>query len=189
MKENRKSKWWIDAVSVILGLACMLALGALFYGVMAHQLAGGEIAPRTQAAQTGGVLKLNTAQLLSEQTQQARCGGQRCTVLERRYALENGGQVTAITASPAAYMERLSEEGWMPEQTTGLVLAGMEAICAVREEPDAQGADVREHGETGTQALLCARYGETVYLLIAQGNGQELAALGETAQLEQAAGA
>ncbi|MGN0773006.1 MAG: hypothetical protein ACI4MP_04370 [Candidatus Ventricola sp.] len=156
-------------MSLLVGAACALVLGAVFYGAMAYQLAGGEAAAQTDAAQAdGATLAIEGAQLLSEQTQTERRGGEDCTVLVRRYALEDGTQAEAITARPAAYIERLSEEKWTAQLITGFVLAGMEAVCAVR----------------GEDAMLCAREGDTVYALLAQADEQTLYALGAAAGLE-----
>ena len=76
----------------------------------------------------------------------------------RRYALEDGTQAEAITAQPAAYIERLSEEKWTAQLITGFVLAGMDAVYAVR----------------GEEALLCARAGDTVYAPLARAAEQAL---------------
>ena len=88
MSAKKKKKWIFSAVSLLIGTACALVLGAVFYGAMAYQLAGGEAA-QTGAAQTTGALALGDAQPVSEQTLQECHGGQDCTVLVRRYALEN----------------------------------------------------------------------------------------------------
>lgn len=168
-KKNRT--WWVKAVFMLPGLLCALALGALFYGAMVYQLAEGGTASdaqRTAQVQTGGRLMLEGAQLMGEQTVQERHGGQRCTVLVRRYQLEGGMQAEAITAQPAAYIERLSEEKWTPQMTTGYTLAGMEAILAVR----------------GEETMLCARQGEMIYMLCMQGGEAQLGALGASAGLE-----
>ena len=89
-------------------------------------------------------------------------------MLVRRYALENGTQAEAITAQPAAYIERLSEEKWTPQLITGFVLAGMDAVYAVR----------------GEEAMLCAREGDTVYALLSRADEQTLYALGASAAVE-----
>lgn len=46
-------------------------------------------------------------------------GGKTCDVLTRTYRLEGGAQVQAVTASPAAYIERMKEEGWQAQLITG----------------------------------------------------------------------
>ena len=111
MSAKKKKKWIFGAVSLLIGTACALVLGAVFYGAMAYQLAGGEAA-QTGAAQAEGALALGDAQPVSEQTLEERHGGQDCTVLVRLYEMEDGTQAEAITAQPAAYIERLSEEKW-----------------------------------------------------------------------------
>lgn len=168
MKTKKKRKWWKSVFYLLPGVICMLALGAAFYGVMAYQLAGGEVQAQEQAA--GGTLMLEGAQLLSEQTVQERHGGQRCTVLVRRYQLEGGMQAEAVTAQPAAYIERLSEEKWTPQLTTGFTLAGMEAILAARNTPQ------------GEESMLCARQGDSIFVLQVRGTSMQLQ------QLEQLAG-
>lgn len=165
---KKKRKWVFSAMSLLVGTICALVLGAVFYGAMAYQLAGGEAAAQTGAAQTTGALALGDAQLVSEQTLQERHGGRDCTVLVRRYALEDGTQAEAITAQPAAYIERLSEEKWTAQLITGFVLAGMDAVYAVR----------------GEEAMLCARAGDTVYALLAQADEQVLYAMGAAAGVE-----
>lgn len=167
MSAKKKKKWIISAMSLLVGAACALVLGAVFYGAMAYQLAGGGTAAQATEA-SGGRLMLGGAQLISEQTSLERHGGQDCTVLTRRYQLEDGTQAEAITAQPAAYIERLSEEKWTAQLMTGFALAGLDAVYAVR-------------GEDG---MLCAREGETVYALLAQADEQTLYGLGAAAGLE-----
>lgn len=169
MVGKKGKKWMRNAVSLLIGTACALVLGAVFYGAMAYQLAGDE----AQAAQEGGgqasgVLALEEAQLLSEQPLHERRGGQDCEGIERQYQRTDGVQVTAITARPAAYIERLSEENWTAQLITGFTLAGLEAVYAVR----------------GGETMLCARQGDTIYMLLAQTDEQTLYALGAEAVLE-----
>ena len=168
MSAKKRKKWIFSAVSLLVGAACALVLGAVFYGAMAYQLAGGEAA-QTGAAQAEGALALGDAQPVSEQTLEERHGGQDCTVLVRRYALEDGTQAEAITAQPAAYIERLSEEKWTAQLITGFVLAGLDAVYATR----------------GDECLLAAREGEAVYLLRVAGDEQRAYALGASAVLAQ----
>ncbi|MGN0775495.1 MAG: hypothetical protein ACI4MM_02340 [Candidatus Ventricola sp.] len=154
-------------MSLLVGAACALVLGAVFYGAMAYQLAGGETAAQ-ETEEAGGRLMLGGAQLISEQTVLERHGGQDCTVLARRYQLEDGTQAEAITAQPAAYIERLSEEKWTAQLVTGFTLAGLDAVYAVR----------------GEDVMLCAREGGTVYALLTQADEQTLYAMGAAAGLE-----
>lgn len=167
MSAKKRRKWIASAVSLLVGAACALVLGAVFYGAMAYQLAGGETAAQA-TEESGGRLILGSAQLISEQTTLERHGGQDCTVLERRYQLEDGTQAEAITAQPAAYIERLSEEKWTPQLMTGFALAGLDAVYAAR----------------GEDVMLCAREGDTVYALLTQADEQTLYALGAAAGLE-----
>lgn len=147
------------------GLMCAAALALLFYGAMVYQTPSVVESP---AAQEDGVLAINQGQLLSENTASARYGGQDCTVLERTYALESGAQATAITASPAAYLERLSQEGYEPQLITGFSLAGMDAVYALR----------------GGECLLAARQGNTIYMIGTAADEQAVYALGAQAYLE-----
>ena len=166
VKKNKGKKRTTGAIlASVTGLMCAAVLGLLFYGAMVYQTpeAGEGAAP-----QAGGVLALAQAQLLSEKTVQVRYGGQDCTALERTYALESGAQVQSITASPAAYLERLSQEGYEPQLITGFTLAGMDAVYALR----------------GGECLLAARQGEMVYMICAQANEQAVYALGAEAYLE-----
>ena len=41
MSAKKKKKWILSAASLLIGVACALVLGAVFYGAMAYQLAGG----------------------------------------------------------------------------------------------------------------------------------------------------
>lgn len=167
MSAKKKRKWITSAVSLLIGAACALVLGAVFYGAMAYQLAGGETAAQA-TEESGERMMIGGAQFISEQTALERHGGQDCTVLTRRYQLEDGTQAEAITAQPAAYIERLSEEKWTPQLMTGFALAGLDAVYAVR----------------GEDVMLCAREGDTVYALITQADEQTLYALGAAAELE-----
>lgn len=155
-------------VTMLFGLICALVLGALFYGVMVYQHTGAVDDGAAGAQPRGGVLALSGAQLLEEQTVETQTGGQRCTALVRTYQLQNSKQAEAITASPAAYLERISQEGWTPQLITGFVLAEMEAVYALR----------------GEECLLAAREGDTVYMLRAAADEQAAYALGAQAYLE-----
>ena len=167
-KNNGKKRTASAILAAITGLLCAAVLGLLFYGAMVYQTPEAETPEAAQEQQEGGVLALAGAQLLGEQTAVVRCGGQNCTVLERTYLREGGAQARAITASPAAYMERLSQEGYVPQLITGFTLAGMDAVYALR----------------GGECLLAARHGDTVYLIDAQADEQAVYALGAEAYLE-----
>lgn len=162
-KRKRSALAWI--VSALLGLACAVVLGALFYGTMVYQLAGEGGA---QPPDASGVLALE-AVLEKEETQEERVGGEGCSVVKRTYVLDSGLRVQAVTASPAIYFERVAQEGFVPQLVTGFSLAGMDAI-------------LERNGETG---LLAAGSGESVYLLLATADDQTLYTLGAGAILEK----
>ena len=72
----------------------------------------------------------------------------------------------AITASPAAYIERMKQEGWQAQLVTGFAIGETDAVYA----------------RSGENAMLCAKDGETVYMIIAQADEQTLYALGVDAE-------
>lgn len=166
MNSKKKKNWLSSAIAALLGLACALVLGFVFYGAMAYQLLDQE--HTAQAVEEGVRLTLPGAQLRSEQMVTAAYGGEECTVLLRTYEMEGGVQAEAITARPAAYIERLSAEGYTPQLITGFVLAGLDAVYALR----------------GGEALLCARSGDTVFMLRAEADEQTVYSLGAGAVLE-----
>ena len=55
-------------MGALIGLACALMLGALFYGAMAYQLSGEPAQRNQEPGSESGLLALPGAQLLSEQT-------------------------------------------------------------------------------------------------------------------------
>ncbi len=171
MNPKKNRNWFSSAMSMAIGLLCALVLGALFYGAMAYQLSGGGAADARAAAQAdaGARLALADVQLTDERSEAARYGGTDCAVFVRSYALEGGQAAKAITATPAAYMERLGEEGFSPQLITGFVLAGMDAVYAVH--PDGR-------------ALLCSRAGDAIYMIEAPADEQAVYALGAGACLE-----
>lgn len=119
MSGKKKRSRWIGALAALLGVVCALILCALFYGTMVYQLAGesgGDAAP------AGGTLALSAGTLEDESRQNIRMGGKTCDVLTRTYRLEGGAQVQAVTASPAAYIERMKEEGWQAQLITGFAI-------------------------------------------------------------------
>ena len=156
-----------SANTALMGTACALVLGFVFYGAMAYQLLekDGKATIQADEAQT---LVLSGAQLVSEQTGSCEYAGESCTALVRSYLLGSGEKAEAITARPAAYIERLSEEGYVPQLITGFVLAEMDAVYAVR----------------GDEAMLCARAGDTVFMLRAAADEQTVYSLGAGAELE-----
>lgn len=165
MSGKKKRSRWIGALAALLGVVCALILCALFYGTMVYQLAGesgGDAAP------AGGTLALSAGTLEDESRQNIRMGGKTCDVLTRTYRLEGGAQVQAVTASPAAYIERMKEEGWQAQLITGFAIGPLDAIYAV----------------SGESAMLCAQSGQTVYMILAQADENALYALGADAVFE-----
>ena len=162
---NKKRKLTAGGVlAAFLGLVCAALLAALFYGVMVYQLAGEQKAAIQQEA-AGGVLSLNSGTFVDEAVTEENVGGAVCTVLTRTYALASGTQVRVITASPAAYIERLSSPGVQMELITGFVVDGLDAVYA----------------RSGDMGLLAAREGDTVYVIEAQLDQQAMYELGALA--------
>lgn len=181
MRGKRKRSRVAGALAALLGFVCALILGALFYGTMVYQLAGEEDAGpvREEAqpdsgAQAGGVafpgrlLALGEGELTQEHTAEETVDGVRCTVVERVYTLGDGTRVSAVSASPAAYMARLAELGYVPQLVTGFALAELGAVCEAR----------------GQERLLAAREGDCVYFIAAEASEQTMLALGASATLE-----
>jgi len=169
MSSKNRKNWISSAIAALLGLSCALVLGFVFYGAMAYQLLddGGN---EQRTAQEREVVKLALpgAQLISEQTVVQEYGAESCTALVRTYEFDGDLRVQAITAQPAAYIERLSAEGYTPQLITGFALAGMDAVYALR----------------GEEALLCARSGDTVFMLCTGADEQTVYSLGAGAVLE-----
>ena len=165
MRAKKKRNRLVGALMTLLGVACALILCAVFYGTMVYQLAGenGESAPAA-----AGTLALDAGTPVDESRESVRMGGKTCDVLTRTYQLEDGTQVQAVTASPAAYVERLKAENWQAQLVTGFVLGSLDAIYAVG----------------GENAMLCAQSGEHVYMLIAETDESALYALGLNAVFE-----
>jgi len=171
MKPKNRSDRIVGAIVMLLGLCCALVLGVLFYGAMAYQLADGA-AQKEQALppqEAGALLALSDAELLEERTEIRTAGGQECLVTTRVYALEGGRRAEAISASPAAYIEILSEESYAAQLITGFTLAGFDAVYAL----------------SGGRCALYARDGECAYLLFAPADEQAAYALGAAAYLEE----
>ena len=169
-----------------LGMLCALVLAALFYGTMVYQLAGEEsgalqgsrledtpaplVSGEDAAAQfPGRSLRLGSGTLVRESVQDIASGGENCRVLVRTYSLEGGGEAKAVSAAGAAYLEQTALQGYVPQLITGFVLAGMDAVYELR----------------GSDALLLARDGDFVYLLLASGSEQAVYALGAGAYLDK----
>lgn len=150
-----------------LGLICALVLGGIFFCAMVYQLAGEDV-PDASAAQAAGVLALDAGTLLSESHESVEMGGALCSVITRIYALQDGTTAEAVSAQPAAYLERMAQEKWEPQLITGFIIAGMDAVYALR----------------GEECLLAARTGDTVYMIRTAAAEQAAYALGAGAYLE-----
>ena len=169
MKRNKKRKWIQSAMELLLGLVCVLVMGIVFYGAMAYQL-GADVQKEKPEAQISAdaLLALPGAQLISEQTQEQEMGGQRCTVTVRLYRADSGLEIEAVSAAPAAYIERLSQEKWTAQPVTGFSLAGLDAVYSVR----------------GEEGMLSCRSGERIFMLRAGADERTLYTLGAGACLE-----
>lgn len=160
---KRKRKLTVSgAIAAILGFICALMLAAVFYGAMVYQLAGESAPDAADTVPQGGVLSLSSGTLLEESVTQEEAGGALCTVTTRAYALPDGSQAWAITASPAAYIERLSAKDVQMQLITGFVIDGLDAVYALR----------------GDRGILAARSGDTVYMIEAMPDQQALYELG-----------
>ena len=175
-----------SVISWLFGLACALALGAVFYGAMAYQLTGegaktavqsgakempAPLAPGLSSAALypGPLLALSGAQLIEEKARDEIFGGEACRVITRTYALPSGAQASAISAYPAAYLERMAQQGYVSQLITGFVIADMDAVYALK----------------GEEALLCARNVDYVYMIEATADEQSVYALGMAAYFEE----
>ena len=181
MKKKKGGFLLSGAIAALFGLCCALVLGGMFYAAMAYQLAGGEretaavsladdsAAPLVQAAQAGALMALEGLQPVSEQAADVQAGGALCREVTRVYLTESGIEVQAVSAYPAAYLERMAQEGFAPQLITGFTLAGMDAVYAL----------------SGEKCALYAREGERVYALIMPADEQAAYALGISAYLEE----
>ena len=169
MNSNNRRNWLGSVIAAILGTACALILGFVFYSAMAYQLMSEDGAIQASVQNNENMrLALSGVKLLSEQTVVSEYGAETCTALVRSYELEGGAKAEAITARPAAYIERLSEEGYTPQLITGYTLAGMDAVYALR----------------GDEAALCARAGDTIFMLCVKADERTVYSLGAGAYLE-----
>ncbi len=171
-KKKRGIAW---AFSMLLGFICALVLGALFYGAMVYQLGGdvqdtltgqASVQAEERAGFSGRRLAL-AGELTGEDVRDVLVDDVICRVVTRTYRVGEG-TATAVSASPAAYLTRLAQEGFVPQLITGFSLAGLDAVCEMKDG----------------RRLLVAREGENVYLLEAQADEQTLYALGAGASLE-----
>ena len=165
---KNKGNWLQSAIGLLIGTACAAVLFAAFYGTMAYQLAGEKRQAAPAAGGQNALLSVSGAQLIGEQTVLQEMGGETCTVCVRLYRSGDGLEIEAVSASPAAYIERLAREKWTAQLMTGFTLAGMEAVYSVR----------------GGEGMLSAREGERIYMLRAAADERTLYALGADARLE-----
>lgn len=164
MARRKKKRSAAGVLAALLGFICALVLGALFYGTMVYQSAG-DAAQGTVQVQ-GGTLYLGSGTLVGETQTQQQTGGALCSVLTRTYALADGTQAHAITASPAAYLERLAAQGVEMQLITGFVIDGMDAVFAL----------------SGGTGLLAAREGDFVYMIEGPADQQAMYELGAAAR-------
>ena len=169
---KKKKSRWAGIWTALLGALCALVLSVVFYGTMVYQLADDmqTSVQRTQSVTAADgyparTLSIEGMTLLEEKKETVRMGGAECHIVTRVYAAENGLQASAV---PAAYIERLSAEGWQAQLVTGFVLGEEEAVYALR----------------GSEGMLAARSGDAVYMLISAAQEQELYALGSQAKIE-----
>ena len=71
-----------------------------------------------------------------ESRERVQMGGKLCDVLTRTYLLADGTRAQAITASPAAYIERMKQEGWQAQLVTGFAIG--ETVYMIIAQADEQ---------------------------------------------------
>ena len=168
MSGKKKKSRLTGALMALLGAACALILCAVFYGTMVYQLADRTDDAQAKRAEPAKTLALGSGEMEGESRERVQMGGKLCDVLTRTYLLANGTRAQAITASPAAYIERMKQEGWQAQLVTGFAIGGLDAVYALG----------------GEGAMLCAQDGGTVYMIIAQADEQTMYALGAGAKTE-----
>ena len=168
MAAKRRRLTVSGVIAALLVFVCALVLCALFYGAMVYQLAGEP--EDVQEAAVTGLLALSSGTLLEETTAQQEVGGALCSVTTRVYALADGAQARAITATPAAYLERLTARDVEMQLITGFVIDDLDAVYA----------------RSGNMGILAARSGDTVYLIEGVQDQQALYELGALAKTEPA---
>lgn len=174
-----------NAIFLLIGLLCALVLCAMFYAAMAYQLAGkdaqqlpaqaGAASPAPLAAGQpaaalfpGALMALEDGVPESEQAADVQMGGALCRVITRVYTLDGGERAEVVSACPAAYLERMAKENYVPQLITGFTLAGMDAVYAL----------------SGDRCALYARDGDCVYAVFAPAGEETAYALGVSAYLE-----
>lgn len=175
MAARKKEGCLTRLFTAVIALLCAIVLGGLFYATMVYQLAGEDAAPSRAEEEAAAlrVISLGEGALVRQETGTREFGGERCSVITREYALGDGTSALAVSATPAAYMERLALEGWTPQLITGFMLAGLDAV----------------YEQNGDRAMLVAREGDAVYLIEASASEEALYALGVGAALEEYDGA
>ena len=168
MAAKRRRLTVSGVIAALLGFACALVLCVLFYGAMVYQLAGEP--EDVQEAAVTGLLALSSGTLLEETTAQQEVGGALCSVTTRVYALADGAKARAITATPAAYLERLTARDVEMQLITGFVIDDLDAVYA----------------RSGNMGILAARSGDTVYMIEGAQDQQALYELGALAKTEPA---
>ena len=168
MAAKRRRLTVSGVIAALLGFACALVMCVLFYGAMVYQLAGEP--EDVQEAAVIGLLALSSGTLLEETTAQQEVGGALCSVTTRVYALADGAQARAITATPAAYLEHLTARDVEMQLITGFVIDDLDAVYA----------------RSGNMGILAARSGDTVYMIEGPQDQQALYELGALAKTEPA---
>ena len=168
MAAKRRRLTVSGVIAALLGFVCALVMCVLFYGAMVYQLAGEP--EGVQEAAVTGLLALSSGTLLEETTAQQEVGGALCSVTTRVYALADGAQARAITATPAAYLERLTARDVELQLITGFVIDDLDAVYA----------------RSGNMGILAARSGDTVYMIEGPQDQQALYELGALAKTEPA---
>ena len=168
MAAKRRRLTVSGVIAALLGFVCALVMCVLFYGAMVYQLAGEP--EDVQEAAVTGLLALGSGTLLEETTAQQEVGGALCSVTTRVYALADGAQARAITATPAAYLERLTARDVEMQLITGFVIDDLDAVYA----------------RSGNMGILAARSGDTVYMIEGAQDQQALYELGALAKTEPA---
>lgn len=178
-KTQRRGCFALSALLSLSGLLCALLLGGLFYLTIVWQSGAGSVdmrqsaAPNTTAGfaeDVGGLfpaaqLELSDAEPAEFSATDVNVGGKSCRVVTRKYALADGKTAYAVSAWPAAYLEWMAAERYTPQLVTGYVIGELDAVYALRDD----------------SALLCARKGDAVYLLLSDADENELYRLGAAA--------
>ncbi|MFR2149756.1 MAG: hypothetical protein ACLS7Z_03885 [Christensenellales bacterium] len=143
----------------LLGVVCALILCALFWHD-GHQLAeeARSAAPTGEPGAERRNAEAKAAKTAGWAAKPATCG--------HDVSVEGGAGATDF--SPAAYIERMKEEGWQAQLITGFAIGPLDAIYAV----------------SGENAMLCAQSGQNVYMILAQADENALYALGADAVFE-----